>query len=115
MNQDITTYNHLFTKDLKDAFNNINGNSVKRIYAVMSFNTEFELGISNKPYEWVNSYAFVTLDGAEALHKYIHSTIPMTEIIDADSFEELNKKMIKMTNNFKKPEYVNAKIESRFY
>jgi hypothetical protein len=100
---------------MQDAFNNIKDNCVKRIYAVMEFNTELELGISCKPYEWVNSNTFVTLDGAEALHKYIHSTIPMVEIIDANSFDELNKKMIKMANNYKRPAYVNNKIESRFY
>lgn len=115
MNQNITTYTHLFTQDLKDAFNNIKADSVKRIYAVMEFNTELELGISCKPYEWVNSNTFVTLDGVKALHKYAYSTNPMVEIIDASSFDELNKKMIKLANNFKNPEYVNTKIESRFY
>ena len=109
------TYTHLFTNRLKDAFNKIKDDSVKRIYAVMEFNTELELGISCKPYEWVNSNAFVTLNGAKALHKYTYSTNPMVEIIDANSFDELNKKMIKMANNFKNPEYVNNKIESRFY
>ena len=114
MNQDITTYKHLFTKDLKDAFENKEG-SEKRVYAVMEFKTEFELGLSSKPYEWVNSNTFVTIDGKKALHKYISSTNPMVEIIDANSFDELNKKMIKLANNFKNPEYVNNKIESRFY
>lgn len=115
MNQDITTYKHLFTNSLKDAFNNIKDDSVKRIYAVMEFKTEFELGLSSKPYEWVNSYSFVTLDGAEALHKYIFNTNPMTEIIDADSFEKLNEKMINMTNNYKNKNYINNKVETRFY
>jgi len=114
MNQDITTYEHLFTKDLKDAFEKKEG-SEKRVYAVMEFNTELELGISCKPYEWVNSHSFVTLNGVKALHKYTSSTNPMVEIIDASSFDELNKKMIKMANNFKNPEYVNTKIDSMFY
>lgn len=114
MNQDITTYKHLFTKDLKDAFEKKEG-SEKRVYAVMTFNTEFELGLSNKPYEWVNSSSIVTLNGEEALALYVTSENPMVEIIDASSFDELNKKMIKLANNFKDPEYVNTKIESRFY
>jgi hypothetical protein len=114
MDKNNITYTHLFTKDLKDAFENKKG-SEKRVYAVMEFKTEFELGLSSKPYEWVNSNTFVTLDGVEALHKYVFNTNPMVEIIDAHSFDELNKKMIKMANNFKNPEYVNNKIESRFY
>ena len=114
MDKNNITYTHLFTNRLKDAFNKIKDGSVKRIYAVMEFNTELELGISCKPYEWVNSHSFVTLNGAKALHKYTSSTNPMVEIIDASSFEELNKKMIKMANNYKRPEYVNNKIESRF-
>lgn len=114
MNQDVTTYKHLFTKDLKDAFEKKEG-SEKRVYAVMAFNTEFELGLSNKPYEWVNSSSIVTLNGEEALALYVASENPMVEILDAHSFDELNKKMIKITNNFKNPEFVNKKIEARFY
>ena len=114
MDKNNITYTHLFTKDLKDAFEK-KESSEKRVYAVMEFKTEFELGLSSKPYEWVNSHSFVTLSGVEALHKYISSTNPMVEIIDANSFDELNKKMIKLANNFKNPEYVNNKIESRFY
>lgn len=114
MNKNNITYIHLFTKDLKDAFENKEG-SEKRVYAVMEFNTEFELGLSNKPYEWVNSSSIVTINGEEALALYVKSENPMVEILDAHSFDELNKKMIKMANNFKNPEYVNAKIESRFY
>jgi hypothetical protein len=113
MNQKDITYTHLFTDELKNKYNKTKG--LKRIYAVMTFNTEFELGLSNKPYEWVNSKSIVTLNGEEALALYVTSENPMVEILDAHSFDELNKKMIQMTNNFKKPEYVNTKIESRFY
>jgi hypothetical protein len=114
MDKNNITYTHLFTKDLKDAFEKKEG-SDKRVYAVMEFNTEFELGISCKPYEWVNSHSFVTLDGEEALALYVASENPMVEILGAHSFDELNKKMIKLTNNFKNPEFVNNKVESRFY
>lgn len=114
MSQDITTYKHLFTKDLKDVFEKKEG-SEKRVYAVMEFNTEFELGLSNKPYEWVNSSSIVTLNGKEALALYVTTENPMVEILDAHSFDELNKKMIQMTNNFKNPEFVNNKVEARFY
>ena len=113
MNNNIT-YTDLFTDQLKEDFNNIKG-PVKRIYAVMTFNTEFELGLSNKPYVWINSGSTVTLNGEEALSLYINSDVPMTKIIDAESFEELNEKMIQMVNNFKNPKYVNNEIESRFY
>ena len=114
MDKNNITYTHLFTKDLKDAFEKKEG-SDKRVYAVMEFNTEFELGISCKPYEWVNSHSFVTLDGEEALALYVASENPMVEILNAHSLDELNKKMIKMANNFKNPEFVNNKVESRFY
>lgn len=114
MDQDNVTYTHLFTDDLKDAFEKKEG-SEKRVYAVMTFNTEFELGLSNKPYEWVNSSSVITLDGKKALWLYINNENQMVEIIDASSFDELNEKMIKMTKNFKNPEFVNTKIESRFY
>lgn len=109
------TYEHLFTDELKKTFNEKEDGNKKRIYSVMEFKTEFEVGLSSKPYEWVNSYSFITLDGAEALHKYIFNTNPMTEIIDAESFEELNEKMINMTNNYKNKNYINNKVETRFY
>lgn len=108
------TYTHLFTDQLKKDFNNIKGH-VKRIYAVMTFNTELELGLSNKPYVWINSSSIVTLNGEEALGLYIHSDVPMTKIIDAESFEELNEKMIEMTNNFKDPFYVEKQFDSMYY
>lgn len=114
MNQDNVTYTHLFTDDLKDAFEK-KESSEKRVYAVMTFNTEFELGLSNKPYEWVNSGSTVTVNGEEALGLYVHSDVPMTKIIDAESFEELNEKMIEMTNNFKNPFYVEKQLDSMYY
>ena len=114
MNQNITTYKHLFTKDMKDAFENKKG-SGKKVYAIMTFNTEFELGLSSKPYEWVNSAATVTISGEEAVYLYMHTRTPMAKLIDASSFDELNDKMVQMAKNFKNPEYVNNEIESRFY
>lgn len=114
MKQDGITYTHLFTKDLKDAFLKKEG-KVKRVYAVMGFNTELQLGLSNKPYEWVNSASTVTLDGTEALIAYRNCADPIVKILDAPSFDELNEKMIQMVNNFKNPKYVNNEIESRFY
>ena len=112
MNQEIT-YTHLFTKDLKDAFNKKKGTGNK-VYAVMEFNTELELGISAKPYSWVNSKAFVTVNGGEALALYVNSTNPMTALITARSFKELNNKMIQMTNNYKTKEFVDNQVDTRF-
>ena len=111
---DIITYEHLFTDDLKKEYDAKEG-TTRRIYAIMEFDTEFNLGISNTPYEWVNSSSIVTLNGPEALALYVKSTNPMVEILDGESFEELNDKMVKLTKNFKNPKYVNTKIESRFY
>lgn len=113
-NNNNITYTDLFTDQLKEDFNNIKG-PVKRIYAVMTFNTELELGLSNKPYAWINSSSTVTVNGKEALSLYAHSDVPMTKIIDAESFEELNEKMIEMTNNFKNPFYVEKQLDSMYY
>ena len=105
------SYEHLFTDEVKQAFNDKHGNT-KKIYAVMSFNTEMELGISNKPYEWVNSNSIVTADGSTALYLYRKfSNDTITKIVDALSFNDLNKKMIEMTNNFKNPFYVQKVIQ----
>lgn len=104
------TFEHLFTDQLKDAYSKKPG-PVRRIYAIMTFNTEFELGLSNKPYEWVNSSNKITLNGAEALILYRNSLSPMTKLVDGESFEELNNNMVKMVNNFKNPKYVTRELE----
>lgn len=108
------TFEHLFTDQLKDSYSKKPG-PVRRIYAIMTFNTEFELGISSKPYEWVNSSNTLTVDGEEALAIYLSSDSPMTKLVDGESFEELNEKMIEMTYNFKNPFYVEKQFNSMYY
>ena len=110
MDNNKVDFKHLFTDQLKDAYSKKPG-PVRRIYAIMTFNTEFELGLSNKPYEWVNSSNTITLDGTSALHTYINSDNPMTKLVDGESFEELNNNMIDMVNNFKDPNFVTKELE----
>ena len=114
MDNNKISYEHLFTDELKKEFNN-KQSKVKRIYAVMFFNTEFELGISNKPYTWVNSSNHITTDGQEALAIFVTSHNPVKELVDAESFEELNKKMIEMANKFKSEDFVNSYMENVFF
>lgn len=111
-NNTVTSFEHLFTDKLKKELQN---KEVKRVYAVMQFNTEMELGISNAPYKWINTYNKVTTNGMEALHTFITCHNPTAQILDAESFEDLNKQMIQMLDNYTKEEYVNSLFEDTYY
>lgn len=108
-NNTVTSFEHLFTDELKEE---LKTKRVKRVYAVMFFNTEFELGISANPYAWVNSGNIVTLNGPEALAIYAGTPNPASQILDAESIEELTDKMLEMNKNFKDEKWLNKLYET---
>lgn len=109
-NQQKKDYLHLFTEEIKNQYLEKQG-AVKRIYAVMLFNSEFELGISANPNKWVNTRNIITVDGAQALDLYANIPNPASQLIDAESIEELNEKMVEMNNNFQNQDWLNELYE----
>ena len=84
--------------EIKKAFE---GTPVNRKYwALMLFNTEIELGISNKPNKWVNTRNIYYKDGISALEAYANTPNPASQLIDATTPEELEQKMEEMLVNF---------------
>lgn len=75
--------------------------SKNKKWALMLFNTELELGISNTPNKWVNSGIAFFKDGISALNAYSNTPNPASQIIDAESTEELAQKMEDMIQNYK--------------
>ena len=71
-------------------------------YAVMLFDTEFNLGVSIHPN-----------NGAEALHYYTHSPSQFSEIIDAEDMYELQCKMGEMMLNYRDEEWLNKNVYPR--
>ena len=72
-----------------------------KYWALMLFNTELELGISNEPGKWVNTGNAFYKDGLSALNAYANTPNPASQLIDARTVEELEIKMEEMSQHFK--------------
>jgi len=74
-----------------------------KVYAVMLFMTEMELGISQIPNKWANTknYIFDGEDaGLKALDFYANTRCPASQLIDANNLKELETKMNDMLHNY---------------
>lgn len=72
----------------------------KRHWALMLFNTEMELGISNKPNKWVNTGNRYFSNGQQALDAYANTPNPASQLVDGESPEELLKEMEDMLAHY---------------
>lgn len=90
------------TEEIKNISNTIipEDYKKKKVFAVMLFNTEIELGISNTPNKWVNTKNYKFNDGAAALDFYANTPCPASQLIDANSEEELVEEMNTMIKNY---------------
>lgn len=77
-----------------------NKNNKNKYWAVMLFNTEIELGISNKPNKWVNTRNLFFTEGITALDTYANTPNPASQIIDGKTPEELAQNMEEMLINY---------------
>lgn len=87
-----------------------NDYKTKKIFAVMLFNTEIELGISNTPNKWVNTKNYKFNDGTSALDFYANTPNPASQLIDATSEEELESKMNDMIHNFQNENWLEENL-----
>ena len=96
-------------REIKTNFKNHKEGS--RIYAVMLFDTELNLGIPfARPNTWENySNAYFT-DGFTALEYYSNTPCPASQLIDANSPEELEEKMNQMINQFKDTKWLETEL-----
>lgn len=91
-------------KDLKQEITKAFDNKPEggnRVYALMLFYTELELGISQKPNVWLNYGNHYYESGAQALEAYANTPCPASQLIDARDKDELLIKMNDMLNHFK--------------
>ena len=73
----------------------------KRHWALMLFETELELGISNNPNKWVNTRNLYYSDGLQALTAYSNIPNPASQLLDGETPEELEKAMLDTLEHFK--------------
>lgn len=88
-------------QEVSNAFNKKENHNRKRVYALMLFYTELELGISQQPNTWINYGNQYYDNGLEALEAYANTPCPASQLIDAEDKDELLVKMNDMLNNFK--------------
>lgn len=87
-------------QEIKTAFSN-KPEGGNRVYALMLFYTELELGISQKPNVWLNYGNQYYENGAQALEAYANTPCAASQLIDARDKDELLIKMNDMLNHFK--------------
>lgn len=83
-------------ESVKQAFKDNNG----KCWALMLFNTELELGISNTPNKWINTSNRFYKDGLTVLEAYANTPNPASQIVDGKNPEELARNMEEMLVNY---------------
>ena len=94
-------------KYIKD---NVPANHKGRYFGLMLFKTEIELHISNTPNKWVNTENHVFTNEIEALDAYSNIPNPASQLVDADTPEELVDKMTQMIDNFNNLEWLETEL-----
>ena len=82
----------------------------KPCHVLMLFDTEINLGISNKPEEWVNFKNIYFDNGTEALNAYANIPCPASQLITADDEYELKALMGQMILNYKDKNWLNNSL-----
>jgi len=85
-------------------------NHTGKIFALMLFFTEIELGRSNVPNKWVNTANHILYNGAEALNAYANTQCPASQLVDARTPEELADKMEETINNFQDQQWLETEL-----
>lgn len=88
----------------------MNGERRKKYYCLMLFRTEFELGKSLTPGVWVNTDNLYFDDGYEAIEAYANTRCPASQLIDAESKEELDRKVEEMKANYADREWLETNL-----
>lgn len=84
-----------------------------KFFSVMMFYRNGELGIPREvadPNEWNNTRCVDTEDGQLALNVYANTPCPASQLIEAQSREELEAKKKQMIDNFKNKEWLDKNL-----
>ena len=82
-----------------------------KVYAVMLFDTEMNLGIPGaKPNTWINYHNRYFTSGAQALDYYANTPCPASQLLDAKTKEELEDKMDQMIENFQNKDWLEKEL-----
>lgn len=88
-----------------------NAKTTKKYYALMLFETEKTLGISENPNKWINTKTMdFKNDGEKALFMYCNIPNPASQLLDAESEEELEQQKLQMLQNFNDQNWLNENL-----
>lgn len=87
-------------KEINEKIGEENFNGQNKRYALMLFETEVNLGISNTPNKWVNYANRFFTNGLQALEAYSNIPCPASQLVDGRTPEELEKAMTEMLVHF---------------
>lgn len=79
---------------------------MKNKHAILFFDTELNLGRSFNPNKWVNYLTKYYEDGKQALRDFLDVNSITTQLISADTDEELEKERKKVVRKFKSDKWI---------
>ena len=77
-----------------------------KIFALMLFYSEFEMGISQNPNKWVHLRTIRYDNGFEALEAYANTPCPASQLIRAVDEEDLKVQEDEMRRNFQDQQWL---------
>ena len=86
---------------------------MKNKHALLFFDTELNLGKSFNPNKWVNYLTKYYEDGKQALRELLDCNSITTQLISADTDEELEKERKKMIRKFKSEKWLDKLLSQR--
>lgn len=101
-------------KNLQDAvaeqYLNKDGSRKKKVYAVMLFATELELGISTNPNRWECMSVVKFHNGSQALDFYANTPNPASCILDSFDEDDLDKQIEQTKINYKDKDWLDKNL-----
>ena len=82
----------------------------KKRFALMLFETELNLGISNQPNKWVNFANRFYSKGIDALEAYANTPNPASQLVDGETPEELEQAILEMAEHYKDEKWLEENL-----
>ena len=95
---------------INEAFTLTKNEPGRKRYALMLFETELKLGISNHPNKWVNYANRFYSRGLDALDAYANTQCPASQLVAGTSPEELENEMLEMVEHYKDDKWLEENL-----
>lgn len=82
----------------------------RKVWALMLFFTELEMGISNSPNRWVNTGIIYYDKGIDALNAYSNTRCPASQLVDGETPDELEREILDTIEHFKDEKWLEENL-----